>query len=239
MTPTYHRPARRILHTSDLHLTTRNDPACQSFESIINLAIKSRCDILLIAGDFFDSNRVEENLLDFVRQQLWRIPIPVAILPGNHDCLMPDSVYERNGRWHDNRNVHIFRDSHGERLDLPDLGVSIWGRPIDSYNNDVRPLEYLPRPVQNGTWNIAIAHGFFVRSAPLFPCSYAIYENEIAGTDWDYVALGHVPVFECVCNNPAVYYSGSPQSGTAALVDLSEESGIKVTRYPVSNEREN
>ena len=48
------RPARRILHTADLHIAFLGDKGCQSLEAVVNTAIKSRADLLLIAGDLFD-----------------------------------------------------------------------------------------------------------------------------------------------------------------------------------------
>jgi DNA repair exonuclease SbcCD nuclease subunit len=167
-----------------------------------------------------------------VREQFRRLPIPILVLPGNHDCLVPGSVFARAGFWEDCRNLHIFREAG--TLDLPHLDVSIWGKPIDTHFGDVRPLHDMPPFEKNGAWNIVMAHGYFVDTdSPLFP-SYHITEDEINRTESDYVALGHVPVFRCVCENPAAYYSGSPSfSGTAALVDLDEKQGVRVTRCPL------
>ncbi|MDD5289301.1 MAG: metallophosphoesterase, partial [Dehalococcoidales bacterium] len=156
-----HKPPRRIIHTSDLHLLSLNGPACQGLQAVVDLALKSEAELLIIAGDLFDQNRIEDNVLDFVRKQICRLPIPVAILPGNHDCLVPESVYNRSEYWQDCTNTHIFRDSRGETLNLPALHLSLWGRPIDTYMNDVRPLEGMPQPADNGSWNILMAHGYF------------------------------------------------------------------------------
>jgi DNA repair exonuclease SbcCD nuclease subunit len=225
------RPTRRILHTSDLHLAFPDDNACQSLQGVVNLAIKSRVDILLVAGDLFDHNRVEDSLLEFVKEQFRRLPIPVVVLPGNHDCLVPGGVFSKSGFWQDCRNIHVFRETQGETLDLPHLNVSIWGKPIDTYMGDVHPLEDIPAAGNDDAWNIAMAHGYFVDTeSPIHP-SYHITEAEIEKADRDYIALGHVPVFRCVCDNPVAYYAGSPSMfGTAALVTLSEKTGVQVTR---------
>jgi len=228
------RPVRRILHTSDLHLAFPDDKACQSLQGVVNLAIMNRADLLLIAGDLFDHNRVEDSLMDFVREQFRRLPIPVIVLPGNHDCLVHGSIWNRNEFWDDCCNVRIFRETQGETFDLPHLNVSIWGKPIDSYMGDIHPLEDVPAPKRGDMWNIAMAHGYFVNTEnPIHP-SYHITAEEIARADRDYVALGHVPVFRCVCDDPAAYYAGSPSmSGTAALVTLDEKNGVQVKRCSV------
>jgi DNA repair protein SbcD/Mre11 len=228
MTP-QHKPSRRILHTSDLHLVSLNGPACKGLEAVINLALKSQVELLIIAGDLFDRYKITDDLLNFVGKQISRLTIPVVILPGNHDCLVPHSVYTRNDFWQKYHNVHIFQDGRGETLKLPSLNMSIWGKPIDSDLYNVYPLEGMPVPEDNGSWNIAVVHGFFVQNIPSVPNSYTFAETEIQGTKWDYMALGHVPLFRMVCNDPIACYSGAPTTeGTAAMIDLDEEKGVQV-----------
>ena len=225
------RRPRRILHTSDLHLESLGDRACHSLEVLVNLAIKTEVDLVIVAGDLFDHNRVDENLVSFVVEQVRRLLVPVVILPGNHDCLAPDSVFERVGLWQNGANVRIFRSPYGETIDLPELGMSLWGKAHDSYDHDVLPLAGLPRPQRNGSWHIAVAHGYFVSLAPPLLPSYHITQQEIVSSGWDYIALGHVVSFSCVCSEPVkAYYSGSPSlSGTVAIVDLDEEMGVRVS----------
>ncbi len=232
------RMRRRILHTSDLHLSSLADKACYSLVSLVELAIQTKVDLVIIAGDLFDHNRVDDELVSFAANQLRRLPVDAVILPGNHDCLTPDSVFERAALWQGCDNVRVFREPGGESMDLPGLGVSLWGKPIDSYDNNVLPLLGMPQLQQNGQWHIAVAHGYCVNneSAP-FP-SYNITEQEILASGCDYVALGHIITFRCVCDEPVkAYYSGSPAfSGTVAMVDLSEETGVRVTPYDITTE---
>lgn len=228
------KPSRRILHTADLHIGFQNDKACHGLEAVVNLAIKSRADLLLIAGDLFDHNRIEDELLEFVREQFRRLPIPVVVLPGNHDCLVAGGALTRRDFWRDCPNLLVFRKISGETLDLPYLNMSIWGRPIDTYTGDVHPMKDTPPLKKNGSWNIAAAHGYFVDTeTPLFP-SYHITQEEITKSGWDYVALGHVPVFKQVCNDPVACYCGSPLvGGTAAIVELNEKTGVRATAAPL------
>jgi exonuclease SbcD len=224
-----HRPVRKILHTADLHLLKCNDRGCKALETVINLSISKKVDLILIAGDFFDETRNTDSLLDFVREQICRVSIPIVILPGNHDCLVPKSVYAKKEYWQEFLHVHILRQSGGETLNLPDLNICIWGKPIDTYY-DVLPLQGMPQPEKNGSWNIVMAHGMVVKTIPDEKRAYIITEDELNSPDWDYMALGHIPRFQLVCNKPIVCYSGSPkESNTVALVDLSEESGVQVT----------
>ena len=116
--------------------------------------------------------------------------------------------------------------------------MSLWGKAIDSYEQDVHPLAGMPQPEKNGQWHIAVAHGYYVSAKPaLFP-SYNITQEEIVTPGWDYVALGHVITFKCVCNDPVkAYYCGSPSVfDTVAVVDLKDETGAQVTRCSLEHE---
>jgi DNA repair exonuclease SbcCD nuclease subunit len=164
-------------------------------------------------------------------EQLGRLPVPVVVLPGNHDCLVPGSVYEEVWFQH-SENIHLFTSPQGETLNLPEVEVSMWGKCINSYDYDVLPFEGMPRPEKDGRWHIAVGHGYYVDGeAAAFP-SYHIRPEEVVDSGWDYIALGHLPMFRSVCLEPVIYYCGSPvMSASVALVDLDEETGVQVTRY--------
>jgi len=209
------------------------DDACECLEAVVNLAARAEVDLVIIAGDLFDNNRVNDDLVSFAAGQLQRLTMPTVILPGNHDCLVPGSAFERAEFWSDCANIQIIREPDGEILELPELGVSIWGKSINSYDGEVRPLAGIPQPQGDGRWNIAVAHGYYVSKIPPLFYSYLITEEEIVASGWDYIALGHIAVFRCICDEPVkAYYCGSPSvSGTVNLVDLAEETGVQVTRY--------
>ena len=92
------RRALKILHTADVHLDCDSYGKAEQrqahrtlyhhcFETIIARAIAAEVDVLLIAGDLFDHNRVPDETIAFAQEQLRRLQRPVVILPGNHDCL--------------------------------------------------------------------------------------------------------------------------------------------------------
>lgn len=226
------RMRRRVLHTADLHLLAPGDRACHSLAAVVDLAIKNGVDLVIVAGDFFDTGTVNDNLVGFAVEQLQRLTVPVVILPGNHDCLLPGSVFDRAELWADCANVRILRAPDGETLDLVDVGILLWGKSHDSYGSDLKPLAGIPRPQQNGRWHIAVAHGYYLDDEASLFRAYHITGEEITASGWDYIALGHVPAFKCVSDEPVKsYYPGSPSiSGTVAIVDLDERTGVQVSR---------
>jgi len=224
------RMQRRILHTSDLHLESLTDRSCHALEALVSLSNQANVDLVIIAGDFFDHNRVENRLVHFAVAQLQRLLAYVVILPGNHDSLVSGSVFERAGIWENCENIKIFKAPHGETFDLPDIGISLWGKPMGYYEACAQPLAGIPQPKEIGRWHIAVAHGYYVDGVPPSFLSYHITKEEIITSGYDYVALGHINEFRCVHSGSVkAYYCGSPSvSGTMAVVDLSEEIGVHV-----------
>jgi DNA repair exonuclease SbcCD nuclease subunit len=226
------RAPLQLLHTSDVHLAALNDISCRALENLIELAQRTNVNLFLIVGDLFDHNRVDQELIDYAAEQLQRLPMPVVILPGNHDCLIPNSVYHRTALWEKATNVYLLTDPDGELLVLPEQGVTLWGRCHDSYESDLRPMEGIPWPTERGMWHIIMAHGCYTDSLGGPIPSYQISAEEIMNSGWDYVALGHLPTFGSVCEEPVkAFYCGSPLSGTAAVVSLDEEKGVRVSCY--------
>jgi hypothetical protein len=96
-----------IIHLSDLHLRSENNPISQRLEDIIS-AIRSivpvpKYCLVLVTGDISFSGREEEFLsaqhfFDTLRRQLCMLFGPDRILfdfvPGNHDCLLPEDEVE-------------------------------------------------------------------------------------------------------------------------------------------------
>jgi len=234
------RKGGRILHTSDLHLNSPGDPACESLEVLVETVGRCNVDLVIVAGDFFDHNRVKDDLIDFASEQLRRFSVPVFILPGNHDPLCAESVYERASTRFHHSNIRVFRSTRGETFHLPELGISLWGK-AHGPEAGFLPMKGIPHPEEDGKWHIAVAHGYYVDShPPLFP-SYHITREEVIAPGWDYIALGHVSVFRCVCDHPVkAYYSGEPSRpcGTVNLVDLSERNGIRVSPHPLTRNHE-
>ena len=100
------RSCSRFLHTADWHLGKRfskfKDEAkltrarCDVLERIFGAAEKHDVDAVLCAGDLFDEpNPLPEWWQPLVQCLVKQGPQnrPVVLLPGNHDPLLPDSVW--------------------------------------------------------------------------------------------------------------------------------------------------
>ena len=95
----------RILHTGDLHL----DSAFSSFgkkdaeqyrelgrellKNIFDCAKHEKCQMILVAGDLFDSKFVSNDTRALFVSLVRNADMPVVIAPGNHDPYSENSFY--------------------------------------------------------------------------------------------------------------------------------------------------
>ncbi len=225
-----------IAHSSDIHVddgyTARahGGDGTRGLRCVLATARERGADVVLLAGDVFEHNRLPETLLGEAARLMEAAGLPIVILPGNHDPLVAGCAYERGG---------IDLLANVEVLGMDDvaavftyLDLEIWGRPHRDYG-DMAPLA---APRQRSTrWQIAMAHGHY-RSVDevggVHRPSWLISDSEIGATAADYVALGHWNRAVRVGDGtiPA-YYSGSPDlARTVNLVRLGAGGGVAVER---------
>ena len=241
------RRSLRVLHTADVHLGSDGYGNAEqqaahharyrgAFRRIVDRALADHVDLVLIAGDLFDHNRVSDETVAFVHAELGRLHQPVVILPGNHDSLDTNAVYDRPDVTAGARHVHVIRRRDGEAIDFPELDVVVWGRAMEEHAPDFSPLAHIPGR-ENRRWFLAMAHGFFYEARQRPERSSPIFADEIRDTGWDYVALGHHHVQADVSQGgvtawyagaPAIEWAGGPPAGAVLRVDLAVEGGIRV-----------
>ncbi|MDO8671839.1 MAG: DNA repair exonuclease [Dehalococcoidia bacterium] len=212
-----------VFHTADVHLDApftflgargqrQRQQVQDTFQLLIDRTISDRCDLLLVAGDLFDSNSPSQRAIDFAIAQFRRLNIPVCILPGTHDCFNQRSVYRRVKFSQHCANVFVFTDGHGEIKEFANLGLSIHARANLTNQSPSSPLEGLS-PVGRSRWNIAMAHGSVVIPGVVTSADFPIYPEQIALCNMDYVALGH---WHSLGNysqaKVPAYYSGCPET---------------------------
>jgi len=242
-----HPPARDIIavHSSDLHVdhdyTARlhGGDGTAGLGCVLDAARDLSADVVLLAGDTFDSHRVPPALIEQAAAVIGAAALPVVILPGNHDPAIATAIY-RDGPLAAVKNLHVIGVTHDDTVAFPDLALEVWGRPHRDYD-DMIPFETVR--ARQTRWLIAMAHGHYQpkpdRSIGPRP-SWLIGDDDIAATGADYVALGHWNRAVRVGNGAVpAYYSGSPEySGTVNIVRLSEAGGVTVMRVPLDIARE-
>lgn len=244
----------RFIHTSDWQLGIRpyylDDRAAELFaesrfeavRQIGHVAKAEHCDCVLVAGDVFTSNHVDRRTVARAVDAMNAIPVPIYLLPGNHDPLDPSSVY-RSAAFLSRRskNVHVL-DSPG-LLDLKadvELVAAPWftKRPVTDLVADacggLTPATGL---------RIVIGHGIVDSTSPtadspslirLQPLMEALSDGRV-----HFVALGDRHSVTPLSDR--AWYSGAPEAtdhgeehpGYVLLVDLDESGRCSVEERPI------
>ena len=220
-----------LAHSSDVHIDDREDAGVAGLAAVLATARVLRADIVLLAGDTFDTHQLSGAVIDRAGALLAQAGRPVVILPGNHDPALPESVYLRGG-YAQIADLAVLGVTHDEAVSFPDLDLEIWGHAHRDYFD--MPRLRGPRP-RSTRWQIAIGHGHYeppeTRANPLRP-SWVFGDEEIAATAADYLALGHWDRPARVGNGAVpAYYSGSPDlAETLNLVRLRAPGEVLVSR---------
>lgn len=226
-----------LVHTSDLHV---EDSAIGRYHGLLGLqavlqkAQSLSADIVLLAGDTFDNHRVSQTMLQRTRDMLADARVPVVLLPGNHDSILPECLFRRAGL-DDLGHVHVLGVTHADAIMFAEHDLEIRGRALHGFG-DMPPLH--TTNARTTRWQIVMAHGHYVPPHEWNAQSHRAWRisNEaLAATGADYVALGHwdraTPVGD---GTVPAYYSGSPDlAGTVNVVRLSRAAGVSVAREPL------
>ena len=166
----------RLLHLSDLHLDRvfaamgcqgelarrRRQGLREALTAAGRLAMEQGCIAVTIGGDLYEHERAGVDTGRFLAETFasWQ-PMRVLIAPGNHDALLPGSLYRRV-EWP--ANVTIFRSTELEPVELAD-GLTIWGLAHREPAWQGDPLAGSPATSDSGV-HLALFHGAELGSRP-------------------------------------------------------------------------
>lgn len=207
----------KILHCADLHIgacesslgtlsSSRQAETLITFEKIINSAHENAVDIILIAGDLFNSNNVDKMFCDRVFDCFAKIPnIHVVYAAGNHDPLNAESPFKK---YELPKNVHVL-DTKDCFVEFPALNTRVYGKSFkEVYLRGVSEFSIKP---DNNFINIMCIHGEL--RSDLGSDYNSITNGFIQNSGMDYVALGHVHKRTAVekIGNTHLAYCGCPE----------------------------
>ena len=249
----------RLLHTADVHLGARHDDLGEAaaaqrerqfaaFKATVDLAISEKVDILLIAGDLFDSNTQPRRSVERVAGELKRLVaarVRTVIIPGTHDCYDRASIYRAYdlaalaGSEADDDLVTVLTPS------VPSIHLSACDATVQATifptkrapYSPLRDLRIAEQPAAG--WNIGMVHGSISIPDRTDRDEVVVTKEEIAATGLDYLALGHWhSAQQGRAGTTAYAYSGAPEpvavnqdgAGKVLLVELDEAAGTKKVR---------
>jgi len=245
----------RVLHTADVHLgarhadlgdqaTAQRERQFAAFRATVDLAIAEPVDLVLVAGDLFDSNVQPRRSVERVAAELRRLVdarIRTVLIPGTHDVYDRASIY----RSYDlaalggavGSDLLTVLTPERESIALEALEVVVHGRVFATKRAPYSPLRDLDvRKGSGATWHIGMVHGSVAIPGQTDGDEVVVTTDEIAATGLDYLALGHWHSTSRGRAGSTVYaYSGAPEpvaldqdrAGKVLIVTLDERNGKK------------
>lgn len=203
----------KILHTADLHLgmrfaSGRYTPQLQeslskarfeTLNTLIKVANKQHSDLLVIAGDLFDSPRVSRGdslkaatlLKDFEGRL-------ILILPGNHDYIQKsDDPLWPNFLNNVSQNVILLIDPKPYDLRSYDLDLTVFPAPCISRHSKTNVVGWVSESIKDKqtTLSMGIAHGSIGGLSPDFKQDYyPMSEAELQKSGVDLWLMGHTHI---------------------------------------------
>jgi len=206
----------KILHSSDLHLSSKYSERLEALEKIILVAGKENVDLVLIAGDFFDSSREANKLRPSLREKLSSLPFKILVIPGNHDY----GVYTSDLNF--GNDIKILLKKPFEKVEFEDLKIVA----VPYANQDFNDLVFdLKGEINKDKVNILLIHcsldvpflkesGFGDEERQLY---LPVNSKVLAEIGFDYVLAGHFHsqyAENRISDKTVFIYSGSPVSIT-------------------------
>ncbi|MFN3602194.1 MAG: exonuclease SbcCD subunit D [Dietzia sp.] len=228
---------RRFLGTESQAVYTADRLAAVA--SMGDLAIEHGAEFVVVAGDAFEDNAVPRSVVLRAAEVLAAFPVPVLILPGNHDPLDVSSVLRCRdfSSAVDGGAVTVICDS--EPLEVRP-GVEVVGVPWTSKRPDPARLPaLLAELAPTDSLRVLLAHGgtdevYGGDSPSVEAIRVAELEDAVGAGHLDYVALGDRHSVTRVGSGDRIWFSGSPEttafddvesgSGHALLVELGKRS---------------
>lgn len=255
----------RFLHTADwqigltrhyLHGEAQARFTAARIDAIRRIGVLAReqeCEFVVVCGDVFETNQLSRQTVGRALEALATVPVPVYLLPGNHDPLDPVTIYRSPQFVRDcPDHVHVLTTAEPvavregvELIPAPwsgkHPGRDLVGAAVAAALDGGR----MPSAGSAGPLRIVVGHGAVDALDPdrTNPGSIALapLEREIAAGRIHYVALGDRHSRTSVGTSGAVWYSGTPEvtshreerPGDVLVVDVDQREHPEVTPHHV------
>ena len=250
----------KFLHSSDWQLgMTRHflsEEAAARFSqaridaihTLGQLARSHGAQFIIVAGDVFESNQLSRATLARTIDALKKLPVPVFLLPGNHDPLDGASIFATREFEQAPEHIVVLRDF--DPVPVPGVaGVEVVGAPWKTKRptSDLCADLAATLPTASGVIRIAVAHGQVDTLSPDKDrpelIELAAAEQAIRDGKFHYLGLGDRHSVTRVGDSGRIWYSGAPVAtdfveddpNRTLLVDIDDDGGCAVEPLDVGD----
>ncbi len=224
----------KILHIADTHLgysayrkTTkeginqREIDVYNAFQNFIDYALEIKPDLIIHAGDLFDSVRPNNRAITFAIKQILRLSkqkIPFLVIAGNHEHPKLKetghifSVFDHiehvypvyNAKYE--KKSFVFNNKKIVIQIIPQCEIK------KEFNGSLKKV----KPDSSADYNIFVTHGAVsgIKVFTMNEFNELFIPVKVLSQNFDYIALGHYHTYTKLANN--AYYSGSTEHFTFA-----------------------
>ncbi len=183
----------------------------KSFTKAIDTALDRNVDLVLIAGDTFDSAHPSPQSQLFFSREIQRLTdkkIQVVMILGNHDYLNPDEMLLPQTPYFkllgSNEEVEEFESKTKEDFPYTVVGFSY-------QHNHIETDKISEFPKKGDNFTIGLMHAG-TKTTTNYQNVYAPFTTaEIKDLNYDYFALGHIHLRQTLSEDPLIVYSGNLQ----------------------------
>lgn len=208
-----------FLHTADLHLSRpfgflppkiaeeRRRDQRKTLSKICSLAIERGVDLLLVAGDLFDTKDPDPTDIESFTTEVEKMSqagIRTFVIPGNHDEAGRNSVWTSLQA----EGLYVFTEPKWHAEIIEDLGTAITGIAFDRGGHHRRAFDGFPETPD--AVNIVLTHASYELFEGQVERYHPFSAQEIEAVSADYVALGHYHSRSTI-GGKAACYPGSPE----------------------------
>ncbi len=232
----------KILHVADTHLgysayrkvtgagiNQREIDAYNAFKQFVDHAIKSKSDLIIHAGDLFDSVRPNNRAITFAIKQIIRLSkekIPFIVIAGNHEHPKLKETGHIFSIFEHIDNVYPIYNAKYETLSfkINNEKIAVHALPQcelkSQFNDELKKIK--PDPTVD--YNIFVSHGALagIKVFSMNEFNELIIPTNFLSNNFDYIALGHYHRFTKLANN--AFYSGSTERFT--FTDAPDKKGF-------------
>jgi DNA repair exonuclease SbcCD nuclease subunit len=213
--------AMRFIHTADWQVGMKARQVSVAAERVrqerfaaaqrvVDEANSHKADFILIAGDTFEDNAIGGAQVQRTADILSGFDGPVYLIPGNHDPLVPGSVWE-HASWTDCRNIHILRAP--EPVAVPE--GTLYPCPVYERISRREPTDWIR--AEGPDIRIGMAHGTVAGISTDEP-DYPVSRDAATRAGLDYLALGH-------------WHSYTPYTDSAGAVRMAYSGSHEPTKF--------
>lgn len=240
----------RFIHSSDWQLgMTRaflhaeaaarfSQARIDAITTLGQLAAEHEAAFIVVAGDVFESNQISRQTLIRTLDALEALPVPIFLLPGNHDPLDGTSIFATREFAEAGSHIIVLRDQ--QPVAVPGAAaVEVAGAPWHTRHPSTDLCAELCRSLKPSanTVRIGVAHGQADTLAPDSSrpeiINLAAAEAAIAERRLHYLALGDRHSVTQVGSSGRIWYSGAPVAtafdevdpNKALLVEIAQQEG--------------